>query len=70
MDNEKWEQECMERASYYAFKFGERPPILYMIPYTDKHYADLILQAIVRGSPITSEELDKMAEAEPYDLED
>lgn len=57
--------EMLER--YYE-EFGEYPPIIYCIPFEDKHYRKVILQSIGRGTKITEEELDQMAEAEPYDI--
>ena len=57
--------EMLER--YYE-EFGEYPTIILCIPFEDEHYRKLILQSIDRGTKITEEELDQMAEAEPYDI--
>ena len=68
--NEKWEKEVEERVALYALMFGENPPILFMIPYTDDIYAEKIKEAVVRGTPITKQELDEIGEAKPYDLDE
>lgn len=52
----------------YFNQFGEYPPRIFCLDYEDKLYRALIIKAVIRGTKITEQELDQMAEAEPYDV--
>ena len=55
-------------AERYSEQFGEYPPMIFCISYDDEHYKELMIKSLIRGTKITEEELDQMAEAEPYDI--
>lgn len=57
-----------ELANEYGMMFGEIPPILFMLNYDHPLYEALIKKAIMRGSPITEEEIDQLYEQAAVDI--
>lgn len=53
----------------YRDEFGDLPPQAIGISYSNDFYQELMADAIVRGAPITTEELDKALENIPHDID-